>query len=203
MGKVKKTRKFAAVKRVIDGRDPRLKNTQDKQKVLAVKGDKKVIKDKEAPQALSSMFFQYNTNLGPPYQIIVDTNFVNFSIQHKMDILQGMIDTLFAKCIPCITDCVIGELEKMGPKYRLALKLAKDPRFRRLTCVHKGTYADDCIVNRVTEQKCYIVATNDKDLKRRIRKVPGVPIMYVTNHKYAIERMPESITNVPKSQQMK
>jgi len=40
-----------------------------------------------------------------------------------------------------------------------------------LKCDHKGTYADDCIVNRVMAHKCYIVATNDKDLKRRIRKV--------------------------------
>ena len=47
----------------------------------------------------------------------------------------------------------------------------------------KGTYADDCIVERVHQHKCYIVATCDRDLKRRIRKVPGVPIMYITNHK--------------------
>lgn len=35
----------------------------------------------------------------------------------------------------------------------------------------------------------------DKDLKRRIRKVPGVPIMYVAGHKYAIERMPDALAN--------
>ena len=27
------------------------------------------------------MFFAYNSSLGPPYHIIVDTNFINFSIQ--------------------------------------------------------------------------------------------------------------------------
>ncbi|KAK4349895.1 hypothetical protein RND71_029208 [Anisodus tanguticus] len=70
--------------------------------------------------------------------------------------------------------------------------IAKDPRFERLPCIHKGTYADDCIVERVTQHKCYIVATCDRDLKRRIRKVPGVPIMYITNHKYSIERLPEA-----------
>ena len=32
-------------------------------------------------QAPSSMFFAYNSSLGPPYHIIVDTNFINFSIQ--------------------------------------------------------------------------------------------------------------------------
>lgn len=42
------------------------------------------------------------------------------------------------------------------------------------------------------QHKCYIVATNDKDLKRRIRKIPGVPIMYISQHKYTIERMPDA-----------
>ena len=46
------------------------------------------------------------------------------------------MDCLLGKCklknnlgIPYISDCVIGELEKFGVKYRIALKIAKDPRF--------------------------------------------------------------------------
>lgn len=30
-------------------------------------------------------------------------------------------------------------------------RIAKDPRFERLPCTHKGTYADDCLVERVTQ----------------------------------------------------
>ena len=41
----------------------------------------------------------------------------------------------------------------------------------RLPCTHKGTYADDCICERIRQHKCYIVATCDRDLRRRIRKV--------------------------------
>lgn len=89
----------------------------------------------------------------------------------------------------------MGELEKLGSKYRLALRLAKDPLIQRLQCDHKGTYADDCIVERVQTHRCYIVATNDKDLKSRLRKIPGVPILYVGNHKYCIERLPEAPSN--------
>ncbi|MBZ3888167.1 rRNA-processing protein FCF1-like protein [Sciurus carolinensis] len=133
----------------------------------------------------------YNTQLGPPYHILVDTNFINFSIKAKLDLVQSMMDCLYAKCIPCITDCVMAEIEKLGQKYRVALRIAKDPRFERLPCTHKGTYADDCLVQRVTQHKCYIVATVDRDLKRRIRKIPGVPIMYISNHRYNIERMPD------------
>jgi len=29
--------------------------------------------------------------------------------------------------------------------------MAKDPRFDRLPCMHRGTYADDCIVHRIQQ----------------------------------------------------
>ncbi|XP_023234220.1 rRNA-processing protein FCF1 homolog [Centruroides sculpturatus] len=161
---------------------PRKKKKQDPQKLVV----------KEAPQYSSALYFKYNTQLGPPFRILIDTNFVNFSIKNKLDVIQSMMDCLYAKCIPYVTDCVIGELEKLGSKYRVALRIVKDPRFERLPCLHKGTYADDCIVQRVTQHKCYIVATCDKDLKRRIRKIPGVPIMYIYQHRYSIERMPDA-----------
>uniref|UniRef100_A0A8C5VK46 rRNA-processing protein FCF1 homolog n=1 Tax=Microcebus murinus TaxID=30608 RepID=A0A8C5VK46_MICMU len=137
------------------------------------------------------LIFQYNTQLGPPYHILVDTNFINFSIKAKLDLVQSMMDSLYAKCIPCITDCVMAEIEKLGQKYPVALRIAKDPRFNRLPCTHKGTYTDDCLVQRVTQHKCYIVATVDQDLKRRIRKIPGIEIMYISNHRYNIEGMPD------------
>ena len=93
------------------------------------------------------LFLSHNNDLGPPFRILVDTNFINFSIQNKIELVQGMMDCLMAKCepqlsvsppyqssqteimrggveigIPTITDCVLAELEKLGPKYRLALR---------------------------------------------------------------------------------
>lgn len=53
--------------------------------------------------------------------------------------------------IPYVTDCIVGELEKLGQKYKIALKIVKDPRFQRIQCMHPGTYADDCLVQRVTQ----------------------------------------------------
>ena len=92
------------------------------------------------PQASSALFFAYNTQLGPPYHVIVDTNFINFSIKNKLDIVKSMMDCLYAKCeamnisciccyciyfilgVPCITDCIVGELEKLGSHFSVALK---------------------------------------------------------------------------------
>lgn len=49
-------------------------------------------------QTSSALFFQFNTQLGPPYHILVDTNFISFSIKYKMDVVQNMMDCLYAKC---------------------------------------------------------------------------------------------------------
>ncbi len=192
MPRAKRTKKFAAMKRMISLSDQRLKEADRAPPKKKKPEDPHKIKTTEAPQVSSALFFQYNTQLGPPFHVLLDTNFINFSIKNKMDILQSMMDCLYARCTPYVTDCVFGELEKLGAKYRVALKIVKDPRFERLACMHKGTYADDCLVQRVTQHKCYIVATCDKDLKRRIRKVPGVPIMFISRHRYTIERMPDA-----------
>ncbi|KAL8484089.1 hypothetical protein ACS0TY_026692 [Phlomoides rotata] len=190
MGKAKKSPKCAVMKKMVTHKA--IKHYKEEVLNPNKKNSSKEKLPRNVPQISSALYFKHNTALGPPYQVLVDTNFINFSIQNKLDLEKGMMDCLYAKCTPCITDCVMAELEKLGQKYRVALRIAKDPRFERLPCSHKGTYADDCLVDRVTQFKCYIVATCDRDLKRRIRKVPGVPIMYITKHRYSIERLPEA-----------
>ncbi|KZT23549.1 Fcf1-domain-containing protein [Neolentinus lepideus HHB14362 ss-1] len=189
MGNAKKTRKFAQVKRLLNPNDIRLKENQLKQKQKEKEEKEKATRRVE--QVASSMFLAHNSALVPPYRVLIDTNFINFSLQNKLELISGMMDCLYAKCIPCVTDCVMAELEKLGHRYRVALRVARDPRFERIPCSHSGTYADDCIVQRVTAHRCYIVATCDRELRRRVRKVPGVPLMYIVRRRYAIERLPD------------
>jgi U3 small nucleolar RNA-associated protein 24 len=85
----------------------------------------------------------------PPYSVLVDTNFLSHTVQHKLEMLSTMMDCLYAECYPVITDCVMAELEKLGTKYRIALRIARDERWQRLKCDHKGVYADDwCVWNK-------------------------------------------------------
>mmetsp|Transcript_11424 Transcript_11424/g.16416 ORF Transcript_11424/g.16416 Transcript_11424/m.16416 type:complete len:197 (+) Transcript_11424:46-636(+) len=191
MGKAKKTRKFAVVKKTISPKDSRVKSNAIvlKEKEARAAAEKA---PRQVEQAVSALWFQYNAQLGPPYHVLVDTNFINFSIRNKMDLIRSMMDCLLAKCTPCITDCVMGELEKLGSQYKVALRLAKDPRFERIPCNCRGCYADDCLVQMAKQWRCFIVATCDKDLRRRVRKIPGVPCMYISNHRYTVERMPEA-----------
>ncbi|KAK9894470.1 Fcf1-domain-containing protein [Cystobasidium minutum MCA 4210] len=189
MAKTKKTRKFAQVKRMLNPNDIRLKENQVKEAKKIEEQKKKEVK--HVAPVPTSLFLSHNESLAPPYRVLVDTNFINLSLENRIEMIQGMMDSLYAKCIPCVSDCVMAELEKLGPKYRLALRVARDERFERLPCNHKGTYADDCIIQRITAHRCYIVATNDRALRRRVRKIPGVPIMYISKRRYAVERLPD------------
>ena len=42
------------------------------------------------------MYFRYNTQLGPPYHVIVDTNFIHFSIKNKVSLVGRTRDVLMA-----------------------------------------------------------------------------------------------------------
>ncbi|KAM3708214.1 hypothetical protein ACB098_02G082300 [Castanea mollissima] len=57
----------------------------------------RVAKMKKAEGFIGS-FFNYNSSLGPPYRVLVDTNFINLSIQNKPDLEKGMMDCRYAKC---------------------------------------------------------------------------------------------------------
>jgi U3 small nucleolar RNA-associated protein 24 len=171
------------------------------------------------------LFLAHNTALAPPYRVLIDTNFINFSLQNKLELVSGMMDCLYAKCkftvhrdvegwfsgfrYPMCDGLCYGRTRKIGspishrtpvclifPQSSTTLfstprRVARDPRFERLPCSHTGTYADDCLVQRVTSHRCYIVATCDRELRRRIRQIPGVPLMYIVRRRYAIERLPD------------
>ncbi|CAD26575.1 hypothetical protein [Encephalitozoon cuniculi GB-M1] len=132
--------------------------------------------------------FLLNHTLRPPYNIILDTNFINDCIRKKYDIREQLMKAVNASIKICIPDCVIGELESLGRPFRVALASIRDSDVQRLECDHKGTYADDCIFNRVSAHRCYIVATSDVALKQRIKAIPGVPLITYRGQRCFIER---------------
>lgn len=129
-----------------------------------------------------------NSSLKPPYQVILDTNFINDCIRKKLDLEMAIIECLEGDVNLLVPECVLGELEKLGRVYRLALNMIRGMKIETLKCNHKGTYADDCIINRIKEFKCYIVATSDANLRQRIKKVPLVPVIFFKGYKCATER---------------
>ena len=179
-------------KRTLKPFDPRLPSGQERI-AKKQKREAEAAAPREVDQVPTALFFSNNEQLGPPYYVIVDTNFLNMCVKNKIELYDGLMNCLYAKCIPVVLDSVMAELEKLGTKYRVALRMAKDSRILRMPgYLEKGTYADDDIVMTVKQHRCFIVATCDRNLRRRLRKIPGVPIMYISQRKVTVERMPEA-----------
>jgi U3 small nucleolar RNA-associated protein 24 len=68
---------------MINPKDDRLKSDierkkeEERRKALINKEEEQL---KEQTKEPSHLFFKFNTALGPPYRILLDTNFLNFSI---------------------------------------------------------------------------------------------------------------------------
>ena len=84
MGKAKQTRKFAVAKRMMSPNDTRVRKNMDEAKAKKLAKAKKEKEPRQIEQANASLFFRYNEQLGPPYHVLVDTNFINFSIRWVM-----------------------------------------------------------------------------------------------------------------------
>lgn len=63
------------------------------------KQDPRGSKEKEVSQYPSCFFFQYHTQLGVPYHILVDTKFINFFAKVTLDLVQSMRDYPYANSI--------------------------------------------------------------------------------------------------------
>ena len=104
MGKTKKTRKFAVAKKMISPKDTRVKENLEKAKKKEAQKQKKE-EPKQVEQAVSALFFQYNTQLGPPYHVLIDTNFINFSIRKKLDMGKYCCRAICDFCYMCMLNC--------------------------------------------------------------------------------------------------
>ena len=109
MGRAKqrKTRRAGAQKRMMSKNDPRLMSggRQDEgvKHRAAVRDSRRGGAEAAAAARLAEerrrrnvsaegtgadMFFSHNTQLGPPYQVLVDTNFINFALKAKVDVFE-------------------------------------------------------------------------------------------------------------------
>ncbi|AAK39865.1 hypothetical protein (nucleomorph) [Guillardia theta] len=122
--------------------------------------------------------------------IILDTNFLYISLKKRLDIIDVLRQCLCSFVIPCITNCVILELENLGPKFRIVLKYIKSSKMIILKCSHpcEIKYADNCIIYHCSINSSFLVATCDKDLKTRIKKKYNNKIISVKKGNYYIDK---------------
>lgn len=106
-------------------------------------------------------------------KVLLDTNFIMNCIQCKIDFFEHLENSGFEILIP---EAVLGELKKVMNsqkklKFRqdaeLGLKIVNANKFTKIEMGAK--YADKAIVRYLKEHPNVILATMDKELKKRVK----------------------------------
>lgn len=87
------------------------------------------------------------------------------------------------------------ETEKLGPKVFGALLILKQYAIHKCGHERKPRTAADCLLSMLgtTNDKHYIIATQDVDLQHKIRKIPGAPLLYLHQKAPVLEK-PSEVT---------
>ena len=110
-------------------------------------------------------------------KILLDTSFIIDSIKYRVDIKDKLKDLLLEPFELFIIDNTLQELEKKRLK-NLTLNLLKDLRILPSKTPH--------VDNEIASLDGYIVATNDKELKRRLKSKEVKVISLVSENHYII-----------------
>ena len=91
--KQKTTKKYAATKRMISAKDDRIVKPAKRQAVEDRKAKEQAEKSQQrhVTQVSSSLFFAHNESLGPPYHVLIDTNFIHTTLSpHRNHVFYGL-----------------------------------------------------------------------------------------------------------------
>lgn len=124
-------------------------------------------------------FFRLAFGVQPPYRVIVDGTFLSHALQQKIHVKEQLPKLLNGRVTPAVTGCVLDELRSLGDRAHGAAFIAKG--YYRLKCGHDENPlgASECIRLQIGDQneRKFLVATQDADLMRALRGIPGVPIL--------------------------
>jgi len=117
-------------------------------------------------------------------EIIIDANIFLVPLQFKIDIFENIANLLNQKFEPILLSTTLQEMQKMtekgSPKLRkqaeMALKIAQ--KCRTVDVKKSQEETNDEVILRVATQLKSPVATNDRELRKRLRD-RGIPVIFL------------------------
>jgi len=136
-------------------------------------------------------FFRHNFGHREPYQIIIDGTFTQGCLINKINIKE-QLPKYFNGEVKCLTTlCAIQELEKLGPPlYGASLILKQFPVHKCGHTAEAPKPAIKCVKALVSEkpgETRYFVATQDPELREKVRKIPGISVLYLHGNSPTLE----------------
>ncbi|OBA19021.1 hypothetical protein METBIDRAFT_33642 [Metschnikowia bicuspidata var. bicuspidata NRRL YB-4993] len=125
-----------------------------------------------------------------PFQTIIDDEIILNCVKASFNLVKGLDRTIQADTKPMITQCCMQALYQSNDQ--IAIDLAKS--FERRRCNHsikEPKPPADCIRSIVDvdgkNKHRYIVASQSTSLRRKLRGVPGVPLVFMNRSVMVME----------------
>ncbi|KAF2271978.1 uncharacterized protein EI97DRAFT_407197 [Westerdykella ornata] len=135
-----------------------------------------------------------------PYQVLLDSAILQETAQKKIDLVGRLKGVLGGEVKPMITQCDMRHLYNAKPKDEQLILQAKT--YERRRCGHheleEPLSSLECISQCVdpkgsgTNKHRYVVATQDPKIRAALRKIPGVPLVYVSKSVVILEPMAQA-----------
>ncbi|SCU80970.1 LADA_0B10506g1_1 [Lachancea dasiensis] len=136
------------------------------------------------------LVYHHNFKFREPYQVLVDDQIVCDTHKASFDLVKGLQRTLQAEVKPMITQCCIQAI--YDTKNQEVIDLAKT--FERRRCNHPPKEAKsplECLTSVVcidgVNKHRYVVASQDPKIRSTLRKVPGVPMIFMNRSVMVME----------------
>ncbi|XP_067888275.1 rRNA-processing protein UTP23 homolog [Heterodontus francisci] len=157
----------------------------------------KIKRQKTAKRLLA--FYKYNYGFREPFQVLLDGTFCQAALKNKIQIKEQMPKYLMGEVQLCTTSCVLKELQSLGKELYGAKLIAQ--RFQVRNCPHlkNAVDASTCLLSMVENNNLhhYFVATQDQELTVKIKKLSGVPLMYIIQNTMVLDKpSPKSIAQL-------
>ncbi|KAK6456857.1 Fcf1-domain-containing protein [Scheffersomyces xylosifermentans] len=128
-----------------------------------------------------------------PFQTIVDSEIVLNCEKASFDIVKGLNRTIQGETKPMITQCCMQAL--YDSKNQSAIDIAK--KFERRRCNHREAIDPvECVLSIVDikgeNKHRYVVAGQNYDLRIKLRRVPGVPLIFMNRSVMVMEPMSQA-----------
>ncbi|KAL6712108.1 hypothetical protein ACN47E_003151 [Coniothyrium glycines] len=153
-------------------------------------------------KAYKKLLHQYELNFGfrEPYQVLLDSQILEDAYKFKIDLVARLQKVLGGQVKPMITTCDMRHLYTAKPKNETLILQAKE--YERRRCNHQDLDEPlsslECLTSVVdpkdssTNKHRYVVASNDPNVRKQMRSIAGVPLIYISKSVVLMEPMADA-----------
>ncbi|KAH7364240.1 putative rRNA-processing protein utp23 [Rhexocercosporidium sp. MPI-PUGE-AT-0058] len=152
---------------------------------------------------------QYGLSYGfrVPYQVLLDAEMIRDADRFKMDLVGGLERTLHGEIKPMITQCSMRHLYAAASEPGVSYLIDKAKTYERRRCGHRPEdypeplSTQECLASVVdpkgskTNKNRYVVASQELEVRKHMRGILGVPLVYINRSVMIMEPMAEASTD--------